>query len=299
MPAVPSPSMSFWEHLDELRVRLTRALVAYLVGCIAAWVYRDPILAWLWKPYALSWKAAGLEGEPSLNFTSPSEQFMAYMNISLVAGLLIAAPFLFWQVWAFIAPGLYAKEKRIAIPFVVGSSGLFTGGALFGWRVAFPITFQYFLSLAAEARAQHVNVQPIVTIEFYLDFCARMLLAFGVIFELPIFILGLSVAGLVNWLQLYRFGRWFVLIAFIVAAVITPPDTTSQIAMAIPLCLLYVVSIGLAFLFGKKPTPEQLAADRARRAAEKAENAARRAAAREEKRREAAERKAGRGPSDG
>ena len=104
----------------------------------------------------------------------------------------------------------------------------------------------------------------------YLDFVSQMLLAFGIVFELPLFILFLSIVGIVNYLQLIRFGRWFVLVAFTVGAIITPPDTTSQIVMSVPLCILYVVSIGLAYLFGKRPSPEEIAKDRAQRKAKKA-----------------------------
>jgi sec-independent protein translocase protein TatC len=112
-------------------------------------------------------------------------------------------------------------------------------------------------------------VKPVVMMPQYLDFVGQMLLGFGIVFELPLFILFLSIVGIVNYLQLIRFGRWFVLVAFTVAAIFTPPDTTSQLVMAIPMCLLYVVSIGLAFLFGKRPTKEQIARDRAERDARK------------------------------
>jgi sec-independent protein translocase protein TatC len=117
----------------------------------------------------------------------------------------------------------------------------------------------------------------------YLDFVGQMLLGFGIVFELPIFILFLSIVGLVNYLQLIRFGRWFVLVAFTVAAIFTPPDTTSQIVMAVPMCLLYVVSIGLAFLFGKRPTKEQIAKDRAEREAKRRAKIAERAAKKKQK----------------
>ena len=258
--------MSFWEHLDELRVRLTRAMAAYVVGMCVAWYYRDAILRWLWKPFADAWTSHGLEGVPTLNFAAPSDAFMAYFKLSLVAGLLVASPFIFWQLWAFVAPGLFAKEKRIAIPFVLASSALFIVGGLFGWRVAFPVTFDYFLDLVREAHGAGMRITPVVMMGEYLDFVGQMLLAFGIVFELPLFILFLSIAGIVNYLQLLRFGRWFVLIAFIVGAILTPPDTTSQIVMSVPLCLLYFVSIGLAYLFGKKPSPEAIAEDRKRRA---------------------------------
>jgi sec-independent protein translocase protein TatC len=266
--AVADKKMTIWEHLDELRSRLIKAIIAYIIGASVAWSYREPILAWLWKPFADSWKAAGVSGEPALNFASPSEIFTAYFKLSLIGGLLIAAPVMFYQLWAYVAPGLYKKEKTVVIPFVFFSSFLFVGGGLFGWRVAFPITFKWFLELAGNDPTTMI-VRPVVMMPQYLDFVSQMLLGFGIVFELPLFILFLSIVGLVNYLQLIRFGRWFVLVAFTVAAIFTPPDTTSQMVMAIPMCLLYVVSIGLAFVFGKRPTPEQIARAKAEREAKR------------------------------
>jgi sec-independent protein translocase protein TatC len=263
-------TMSFWEHLDELRSRLVKCIVAYVVGVCVAWAYKDRIFAWLFKPFADSWVSQNIPGEPTLNFAAPSDAFTAYLKLSMMGGLLLTIPIIFYQLWAFIAPGLYAKEKKYVVPFVGLSTVLFVGGGLFGWRVAFPVTYQYFLSLAGGAHeAAGLTIRPVVMMLDYLDFATHMLLAFGIVFELPLFILFLSIAGIVNYLQLIRFGRWFILVAFIIGAILTPPDTTSQIVMSVPLCLLYFMSIGLAFLFGKRPTKEQIAADKARRLASK------------------------------
>jgi sec-independent protein translocase protein TatC len=268
--AAAEGKMTIWEHLDELRSRLVRAIIAYVIGASLAWSYREPILAWLWKPFADSWRDAGVKGDPELNFAAPSDIFKAYFKLSLMGGLLISAPVIFYQLWAYVAPGLYKKEKKIVIPFVFFSTVLFVGGGLFGWRVAFPVTFRYFLELAGTDPLTTMRVRPVVMMPEYLDFVSQMLLAFGIVFELPLFILFLSIAGVVNYLQLLRFGRWFILVAFTVGAIITPPDTTSQLVMSIPLCLLYFVSIGLAFLFGKRPTKEQIDRDKAERAAKRA-----------------------------
>lgn len=251
-------TMSFWEHLDELRVRLTRAAMAYVVAMFAAWAVKDPILAWLWKPFVDSWKAEKLAGEPKLHFAAPGDAFVAYFKLSMIAGLGLAAPMLFYQLWAFIAPGLYRREKRYAGGFVFFSSFFFVGGALFGWRMAFPISFQYFLGLTADAKSAGITLEPTVMVGDYLDFVSQMLLAFGVIFELPLLLTFLSMLGVVNYLQLYRFGRWFVVIASILGAVLSPPDTTSMIIMTVPLVVLYFVSIGLAYLFGVKPSAMEL-----------------------------------------
>lgn len=275
--------MTFWEHLDELRARLIRAAVAYVIGASVAWVYRDPILVWLWQPFAQSWREHKIPGDPALNFAAPSDAFTAYFKLSMVAGLLIAAPVIFYQLWLFIAPGLYGKEKKIVLPFVFFSTVLFVGGGLFGWRVAFPVTFDYFLGLTGSASEAGLALRPVVMIGQYLDFVSQMLLAFGIVFELPLFILFLSIAGIVNYLQLIRFGRWFVLVAFIVGAIITPPDTTSQIVMSVPLCVLYFVSIGLAYLFGKRPSKEEIARARKDREEQKAARREERAARKREK----------------
>jgi sec-independent protein translocase protein TatC len=259
-----------------------KAALAYVVGTSVVWAYRDPILAWLWKPFADSWRSEHLPDNPALNFAAPGDAFVAYFKLSMIGGILVAAPVIFYQLWAFIAPGLYAKEKKIVLPFVFFSTVLFVGGGLFGWRVAFPVAFQYFLGLASTAQTSGLTIRPVVMMGDYLSFATSLLLAFGLVFELPVFILFLSIAGIVNYLQLLHFGRWFILVAFIVGAIITPPDVTSQILLSVPLCLLYFVSIGLAYVFGKKPSKEQIALARAERAArtqaQKAERDARRQA---------------------
>ena len=268
-------ALTFWEHIDELRSRLVKALLTFLAAAAIAWTYRDPILEWIWRPYADSWRAQNIPGDPTLNFAAPSDAFKAYLKLSLVGGLLLSAPMLFYQLWSFVAPGLYKKEKRLVVPFVTFSTLLFVGGGLFGWRVGFPVTFEYFLGLARTASESGLAIRPVVMIGAYIDFVAQMLLAFGLVFELPVFVLFLSMAGVVNYLQLIRFGRWFVLVAFVVGALITPPEITSQIVMSVPLCVLYIVSIGLAYLFGKKPSKDELAQSRAARRARQATKSAR------------------------
>lgn len=260
---VGGPAMTFWEHLDELRKRLIYCFLAFFICCLVTWEYHDRILGVLQKPYNDAWVAQGLPGEPTLHFQSLGGAFVAYFKLSMIGAVGLSAPVIFYQLWSFIAPGLYAREKRFVIPFVLFSTLLFVGGGFFGWRTAFPITFNYFLSLAGSGNG--VNVVPTVMMDEYIDFVTQMLLAFGIIFEIPLLILFLSVAGIVNYLHLIRFGRWFVLLAFIAAAIFTPPDMTSQIVMAVPMCLLYLVSIGLAFVFGKPPTEAQREAFRKRK----------------------------------
>jgi sec-independent protein translocase protein TatC len=281
--------MSFWEHLDELRTRVTRAALAYVAATFAAWAIKDQLLAWLWQPFDASWRARGLPGEAQLHFAAPGDAFMAYFKLCMIAAMGLSAPVIFWQLWGFIAPGLYRKEKRWAFGFVFASTLFFVGGALFGWRMAFPITFDYFLSLTQDAATAGVRLQPTVMFTDYLDFVSQMLLAFGIIFELPLFLTFLSMVGLVNYLQLYRFGRWFIMIAAVVGAVLSPPDTTSMIVMTVPLIALYFLSIGLAYVFGKRPTPEQIERDRVWQEARKLQKQRWSAERRAEKLRKAAE----------
>jgi sec-independent protein translocase protein TatC len=262
--------MTFWEHLEELRRRLVWSVVAFFVGCFAAWEVHEQLFEVLRKPFDQAWVAQKLAGPPAFHFNSPQGSFIAFFRLSMIGGFALAAPFVFYQVWAFIAPGLYAKEKRYIIPFVLLSTMLFLGGGYFGWRVAFPISFSYFLSLSGESSGGGVIV-PTIMMSEYIDFCTQMLLGFGLVFELPMLLLFLSIAGLINYLHLIAFGRYFILVAFIVAAIFTPPDVPDQLAMAVPMCILYGVSIGLVYLFGKKPTEEQKAAFRNRK--KKAETA--------------------------
>jgi sec-independent protein translocase protein TatC len=262
------PPMTFWEHLDELRKRLTACVVTLVVAAFGAYYVKERLFALLTKPFSDAWRAKGLAGGPTMHFGTPAGSIIAYIKLSMVAGLVFSAPLIFYQLWSFVAPGLYAREKRFVIPFVLLSTLLFAGGGFFAWRAAFPFTFDFFLDTAGTVGGeQGITIQPTVMMDSYIDFALQMILAFGVMFELPLFILFLSLAGIVNYLQLIRFGRWFVLIAFIAAAIFTPPDMTSQVIMAVPMILLYGVSIILAFLFGKKPTEAQREAYRKKKTA--------------------------------
>lgn len=261
--------MSFWEHLDELRKRLVRSVLVFLAACIVGWEVRETLLHFLTIPFVQAWKDQGLPGTPSLHFGAPAAAFVAYFKLSMIGGAALASPFIFYQLWAFVAPGLYAREKRFVIPFVLCSTILFVGGGFFGWRAAFPVSFGYFLSMAgAVGGGEGVTVTPTVMMGDYLDFVAHLLLGFGIIFEIPLVVLFLSVAGVINYLQLILFGRWFVLAAFVLAALLTPPDITSQLVMAVPMCLLYGLSIGLAYVFGQPPTEAQREAYKKRKETE-------------------------------
>jgi sec-independent protein translocase protein TatC len=253
----PSPEgevkMTIWEHLEELRKRIIRAAIGMLVTTIVAWTFRVPILAWLLRPYERAWVGRHFPGAPELQTLSPADAFVGYLQLSMVAGFVAAAPLIFYQLWAFISPGLYSKEKRLIVPFVVFSTTLFLSGVAFAYYVAFPFSFNYFFSLLGQVSDQGTVLTQRPTLEFYLDFSTRMLLAFGGVFELPLFISFLAIAGIVTPMQLLKFGRWAILGSFIVGAVVTPgPEISSQLAVSSALVLLYFVSIGVAFIVGKK-----------------------------------------------
>lgn len=244
-------AMSFWEHLEELRRRLIYMLVAFVAGAGLAWTVRERLLYTLTAPFADAWSQAELGGTASLHFPAPQALFVSYMKLSLIGGFVFSLPILLYQLWAFVSPGLYSREKRYAIPFVLSSCGLFALGAWFGWRFAFPAAFRYFLSFSGKL-GPNIVVEPTVMVNEYIEVVSQLLLAFGAVFELPVLVFFLAIAGIVNHTHLIRFFRVFVVIAFIIAAVITPPDPISQLLLAIPICGLYGLSIGVAYVFGRK-----------------------------------------------
>jgi sec-independent protein translocase protein TatC len=261
-PAPGSPSelperdvrMTIWEHLEELRRRIIKAALGVLGGTVAAWCFRTQILAWLVIPYQRTWLTR-FNKPLQLQTLAPADAFLGYFELSLMTGVIVSVPIIFYQLWAFISPGLYKKEKRLIVPFVFFSSTLFLSGVAFAYYVAFPFTFNYFLSLLGEVR-QGVELTQIVTLEFFLDFVSRFLLAFGAVFELPLFIAFLVLANIVTPKQLLKFGRWATVLAFALGAVVTPgPEVTSQIAVSAALIGLYFLSIPIAYLLKPRAKP--------------------------------------------
>lgn len=244
-------TMTFWEHLEELRSRIIRALLAVFVGVVVVWIYREKLLVILTAPFVEAWNQGKLGGTASLHFPAPAALFVAYIKIALVGGFILALPIILYQLWMFVAPGLYSREKKLAVPFVFVSCALFAGGAYFGWRFAFPLAFQYLLGFAGPVAGTEFAVTPTVMVGDYIEFVSRMLLAFGAAFELPVLIFFLSLARVVTHKQLIKFFRYFIVVAFIVAAVITPPDVTSQFLLAVPLVALYGVGIVLAWIIDR------------------------------------------------
>ncbi|MCE5243431.1 MAG: twin-arginine translocase subunit TatC [Syntrophobacteraceae bacterium] len=241
--------MPFTQHLEELRKRLIISVVAIGVGFVACYGFKEQIFEILMKP----WIAALPKGqEAKLIYTAPHEAFFTYMKVSFVAGIGVAMPVIFYQMWKFIAPGLYDNEKKYLIPIVFFSTFFFIGGALFGYFFVFPVGFQFFTSFASEF------ITPMISTKEFFSFSVRMLFAFGFVFELPIFAFFLAKLGIINTKLLKSKRKYAIVLIFIVAAVITPsPDVFSQCLMAGPLLVLYEVSVWVTYFFGKKEKPAE------------------------------------------
>jgi sec-independent protein translocase protein TatC len=237
--------MSFLEHLDELRKRLIASVYALLAGCVIAFFFVGRIQAFIFVPLHRA-----LGGEDFI-YTKGFEPFMLMMKCGALAGLLLAAPFIIWQLWLFIAPGLYAHEKRFAIPFVLFASVFFFLGAAFSHYVAFPWTWEFFRSWQNEYMKFLPNIGDAFSIY------VKMILAFGLIFQMPTIVFFLARMGVVTAGFMARNTKYAVLIIFIIAAVISPgTDVVSQALMAGPMLALYGFSIVVAWVFAKKKKPE-------------------------------------------
>ena len=238
--------MSFLEHLDELRRRLLRSVIALFVGFLIACVFLPQLFEFVMNPIREM-----IPGK-QLIYTEPTEAFALWIKIAVITGLLIASPAIMTQVWLFIAPGLYSHEKKLAIPFVAMSSIFFIGGAAFAHYVVFPMTFEFLASFSSETLVMTPRVEP--TFALYM----KLVLAMGLVFQMPTIVLFLAKLGLLTARFLVKNLKYAVLIIFVVAAVITPEGSPlTQAAMAGPMLLLYLFSIGLAWMFGKKRAPAE------------------------------------------
>jgi sec-independent protein translocase protein TatC len=239
--------MSFLEHLDELRKRLMWAIAALFGGFLVALFFIDRIFGFIMRPLA-----ATLPEGRKMIYTEPTEAFLLQLKVAALAGVVISAPAVMWQLWLFIAPGLYRREKRLALPFIVSTSLLFVAGAAFNHYVVFPIAFTFLGSFTKD----YMEFMPRITPVFSLY--SQLLLAFGIIFQMPVLVFTLARLGLVTAGFLWKNTKYAVLIIFVISAVITPTsDVVTQTLMAAPMLVLYVVSIGIAWVFGKKQLQER------------------------------------------
>ncbi len=240
--------MTFLEHLDELRKRITHAVVALLVGFLVAFAFANYVFQFVYDHLKKN-----IPGGKFI-YTDPGEAFFLWVKVALVTGVLISSPYVMWQVWLFIAPGLYSKEKRLAIPFVISSSSLFIAGFAFSHYVLFPAAWVFFASFSNEYMEFMPRVEPVW------DMYVKLGLGMGLVFQMPVIMFVLARLGIVTAGFLIRNIKYAILIIFIVAAVITPDGSpANQVLVGAPMVVLYLFGIVVAWLFGKskKSDPDE------------------------------------------
>jgi sec-independent protein translocase protein TatC len=237
--------MGFLEHLDELRKRLIRALVAAFAGMLACYAFSKTLFDWLMLPLFRA-----LPDKSSMIYTAPHEAFFTYIKVAFVAGVFVTSPYIFHQIWLFVRPGLYAHERKYILPISFCSALLFVVGSLFGYFIVFPFAYKFFMGFA------DVFISPMITMKEGFSFALRLLIAFGIVFELPLVIFFLARLGLVTpaWLRAKR--KYAILCGFLVSAFLTPPDIFTQTFMAGPLILLYELGIWIAVFVGRQQNDE-------------------------------------------
>lgn len=238
------PEMTLTDHLEELRSRLVKMFIAAFIGFLACYGFAERMFEVLMAPLRPL-----LPENSHLIFTGLPEGFFTYIKLSLVAGVFVASPYIFGQIWLFISPALYASERKWLVPIALFSALFFITGGMFGYFVVFPFAFSFFMGFATDV------ILPMPSLKEYLSFTLKLLIAFGVAFELPLFIFFLARLGIVNSLKLRKFRKYAILLAFCVSAILTPPDVVSQLLMAGPLIVLFELGIWVAHFFGKRPKP--------------------------------------------
>ena len=235
------PKMTFLDHLEELRKRLVVSFLAVAVGFFACWAFAEAIFAKLQAPLA-----AFLPPGDTLAYTRLTAPFFLYMKVAFFTGLFVASPVVLWQLWMFIAPGLYKRERRLAAPFIIFGTLFFVLGGYFGYRFLLPATCSFFVETGKQFK-------QMITVDDYFSFASTIILATGIVFETPILIFFLARVGIVTPAFLMQKFKYAVVLSFVIAAVVTPtPDIVTQAALAVPMILLYLMGVGVAFLFAKK-----------------------------------------------
>ena len=235
-----SAKMSFLDHLDELRRRLIVSIAAVGVGFLICFSFSAKIYDFLAVPITQN-----LNGG-KLAYTNPTDPFTIYMKVALLAAIFLASPVVLAQVWLFISPGLYAREKKFALPFVISTSILFMAGGAFAYYIALPMSLKFLINMGS-------SFQPMVTITEYLDLILTVMLGCAVIFQIPVLVFFLTIFGIVNARFLLRNLRYAILIIFVVAAILTPTsDIPNMLIFSTPMLLLYLVGILVSWIFGKK-----------------------------------------------
>jgi sec-independent protein translocase protein TatC len=236
---VDDTQLPLTSHLAELRSRIFKILISWAIGFAICWNFSELIFGWLLQPAT---EALGSDGG-TLQAIAPTEIFFTYLKSSLLAGFALALPMVFWQIWAFVSPGLYSNEKKVALPFVIVSTALFAAGASFGYFMVFPLVYKFFASFSSDF------VESAWTMREVFSLTTRLFIAFGVGFELPVVVFFLSVSGIVEPRQFISGLKYAVLLAFVFSAILTPPDVVSQVLLAGPLVVLYLLGVAVAYIF--------------------------------------------------
>ena len=236
--------MSFLEHLEELRSRIIKIIIGIFVAICVSFTFTDPLWNFVVKPAKAALTANGFPDK--LAQITPMEAFnVVWFKLPLVCSIFLASPWILYQVWAFISPGLYKREKRFAIPFVAGTAGLFILGGLFGYFVAFRYGLTFLLSIGVQK-----DIITVISVNEYFDMFVNVILGVGLVFELPVLIFFLILLRIVTPSFLIRHSRYAILINFIIAAVVTPtPDIFNMTLFALPMCILYYLGIFVGYLF--------------------------------------------------
>lgn len=255
--------MPFLDHLSELRTRLRNSILGLIVSTCVAYAFRGQLLRFFSQPLIDAFAKVPPEWR-ALNFTSPLEAFMVPFKISIIGGLFLGLPIIFWQLWLFISPGLYPRERRYALPVIAIAVALFFSGSLFAYYFVLPKSYAYFMGYASDPDGivrdvfttdvkMNIQIRPMITLDDYWSLTSKLLLIFGAVFELPLVLGVLSILGLVSPAILWRFNRYAILISFVAGAVLTPGDlVVGQIAMGCALTVLYNVSILISFVVGRR-----------------------------------------------
>jgi sec-independent protein translocase protein TatC len=250
MSSSPASSYTLFDHLLELRSRLLNVVLGVLIVFLGLFYFANDIYEYISKPLMATLPEGG-----QMIATDVASSFIAPFKLTMVISIFIAMPFILYQIWAFIAPGLYKNEKRLVIPLMIGSTLLFYGGIAFVYYVVFPIIFAFFTSVAPEG----VNIAT--DISSYLDFVLKLFFAFGVIFEIPILIILMCWTGFTSPASLREKRPYVVVGAFVVGMLLTPPDIISQTMLAVPMLLLFELGVFIAAIYEKKDGSEESESD--------------------------------------
>jgi sec-independent protein translocase protein TatC len=234
------PTMGFLDHLEELRKRIIHSLIAVAVGFGACWGFRVRIFAFMQRPIMEALHKNGMPQQ--LVYLNPTDPFNLYLKIAALAGLFLTSPFVLYQVWMFISPGLYRREKRYVVPFMVSTIALFTSGGYFGYKIVYPRALEFLIHMGSQ-------MQPMITVTEYTQLFMSIVLGMGLIFEMPILVFFLAFMGIMSPGFMIKNFRYAIMIIFIIAAIVTPsPDALNMCIFAAPMLGLYALSIGVAWL---------------------------------------------------